>query len=69
MNNVEIDRNGSLTLKNLKIYLHNISRPAKGGGGGRGGKIPGPGLVRGLEIVVKRLVMGATVKRVGGRNL
>ena len=34
-------------------------------GEGGGGKIPGAGLVRGPEILVKRLVMVATVKMVG----
>ena len=40
---------------------------AGGGGGGAGGaKYLEPGLVRGPEILMKRLVMGATVKRVEG---
>ena len=34
--------------------------------GGGGAKYLGPGLVRGRGILVKRLVMGATVKKVGG---
>ena len=34
-------------------------------GGGRA-KYLEPGLVRGAEILIKRLVMGATVKRVEG---
>ena len=39
----------------------------RGGGGGAGeAKYLVPRLVRGLEIMVKRLVMGATVNRVGG---
>ena len=38
--------------------------------GGQGGaKYLGPGQVRGPKILVKRLVMSATVKRVGGRNV
>ena len=37
---------------------------SKGGERGRG-KIPGARLVRGAEILVKRLFMVATVKRVG----
>ena len=41
-----------------------MSRPARGGGRG-GAKYLGPGLVGGTEILVKRLVMGATVKMVG----
>ena len=35
-------------------------------GGGIGAKYLGPGLVMGPEILVKRLLMGATVKRIGG---
>ena len=47
-------------------YLVN-PRPGRGGGGAGGGaKYLGPGLVRGPEILVKCLVMGATVKMVGG---
>ena len=34
--------------------------------GGGGAKYLGPGLVRGLEILVKCLVMGATIERVWG---
>ena len=45
-------------------YLVN-PRPARGGGRG-GAKYLGPGLVRGPEILVKCLVMGATVKMVEG---
>ena len=37
----------------------------KSGKGGGGAKYLGPGLVRGPEILVKRLVMVATVKMVG----
>ena len=40
-----------------------MSRPARGGGG----EIHlGPGLVSGTKVLVKCLVMGATVKMVGG---
>ena len=43
-----------------------MSRPARGGGGA---KYLGLGLVSGTKILVKRLVMGATVKMVGDRNV
>ena len=46
-------------------FLVFVPRPARGGGA-RGAKYLGPGLVRGPEVLVKRLVIGATVKRVGG---
>ena len=36
---------------------------------GGGAKYLGLGLVSGTEILVKRLVMGATVKMVGARNV
>ena len=36
------------------------------GEGQEGAKYLGPGLVSGTEILVKRLVMGATLKMVGG---
>ena len=42
-----------------------MSRLARGGGQG-GAKYLGPGLVSRTEILVKRLVMGATLKVVGG---
>ena len=41
-----------------------MSRPARGGGGAGGAKYLGLGLVSGTKILVKRLVMGATVKMV-----
>ena len=44
-----------------------MSRPARGGG--RGAKYLGLGLVSGTEILVKRLVMGATAKMVGACNV
>ena len=40
--------------------------PCKAGERGGGAKYLGPGLVREPEILVKCLVMGATVKMVGG---
>ena len=43
-----------------------ISRLAKGGGGGRGGKIPGARLVWGAQNLDKTSGHCATVKRVGG---
>ena len=49
----------------LSIVL--CSKAGEREGAGRGAKYLGPGLVRGEgEILVKRLVMGATVNRVGG---
>ena len=40
----------------------------EGGQWGGGDKIPGLGLVRGPKILVKHLVMDATIKMVGTRN-
>ena len=40
-------------------------REGGGQGAGGGAKYLGRGLVRGPEILVKRLVIGATVERVG----
>ena len=42
---------------------------SKAGERGGGQNTWGPDWLRGPEILVKRLVMGATVKRVGGRNV
>ena len=54
-----------------RIRLDEIcTRPARGGGGGGaeggGQNTCGPDRLGGGEILVKRLVMGATAKRVGG---
>ena len=52
---------------NGKFYV----KAGNGGGGGKRGEgnTWGLGLVSGTEILVKRLVMGATVKMVGAHNL
>ena len=49
--------------------VHNISHLSKAGERGVGAgeaKYQGPDWLGGPEILIKRLVMGATVKRVGG---
>ena len=47
-------------------YPYQGWRQGRAGGGRQGAKYLGPGLVSEHKIVVKRLVMGATVKMVGG---
>ena len=44
-----------------RVSLTLLNKTSEGGG-----KYLGPGLVRGPEILVKHLVMGAIFKRVGG---
>ena len=57
-----------LVLELNKVYMHTIlSRPTRGGGG-RGGKIPGPGLVWGPEILIKHLVIALLSRGLGPRN-
>ena len=63
-----------LIVTNIYYMTVIISSPAwatmqgwqEGGGGAEGGKIPGAQLLRRPKILVKRQVMGGTVKRAGG---
>ena len=50
---------------NLFWHQGRSSRQARGGGQGEGARYLESELVKELEILVKRLVMGTTVKKVG----
>ena len=49
----------------LKLFYCHRNQDRRGGGG-QGGNTWGPEWLEGPEFLVKRLVMGATSKRVGG---
>ena len=52
-------------MENFKAWCHCMKGQGQREGGQGGAKYLGPGLVGGGKILVKRLVMGVTVKRVG----
>ena len=61
---LSVDSPGLYLLSGSKYC--SLPKAGEKGGGGGDAKYLGPGLVGGGQILVKRLVIGATVKRTGG---